>query len=320
MILAGIDIGTNTIRLLVLEAAGGTFRELYSGRKITRLGQDIDRTGRFSPDAEERSLRALSDFSASIQRYGADHIAVVGTSAFRIASNAQKFIEEVEKRTGLVIRVISGEEEARFTLIGVMQVLKNTSLWRGSLNTPALVIDIGGGSTEIIMTSSNNGLLIKSLPLGAVYLTERFIKHDPPLLDEIQHLRTWVQTLLQQKCPEMLDDHSGLFVGTAGTITTLAAIDQKLAEYDPDKINGYIMSKETVSMITNRLCTSTLEERRTMPGLEQGREDIIPAGSLIVQEIMDYFGVQSMMVSDWGLREGIIFDLYARIHEAPSLL
>ncbi len=320
MILAGIDIGTNTIRLLVLEAAGETFRELYSGRKITRLGQDVDQTGRFSPDAEERSLRALSDFSASIHRYAADHIAVVGTSAFRIASNAPKFIEEVKKRTGLVIRVISGEEEARFTLIGVMQVMKNTNLWRGSLNTPAVVIDIGGGSTEVIMTRSNHGLLIKSLPLGAVYLTERFIRHDPPLPDEVEHLRTWVQMLLRQKCSEMLDPHSELFVGTAGTITTLAAIDQKLAEYDPDKINGYIMSKETVRMITNRLCSSTLAERRNIPGLEQGREDIIPAGSLIVQEIMDFFGAQSMMVSDWGLREGIIFDLCARIHKLPPLL
>ncbi len=319
MILAGIDIGTNTIRLLVLEAAGGTFRELYSDRKITRLGQDIDRTGTFSPGAEERSLRALSDFSASIRQYAADHIAVVGTSAFRIASNARKFIDEVKRRTGLVIRVISGEDEARLTLIGVMQVLKNSSLWRDSLNTPAVVIDIGGGSTEIITTRSKHGLPIKSLPLGAVYLTERFIKHDPPMAEEIEHLRTWVQTLLRQQCREMQDGLSGLFIGTAGTITTLAAMDQKLVDYDPDKINGYIMSKETVSMITSRLCASTLEERRTMPGLEHGREDIILAGSLIAQEMMDFFSAQSMIVSDWGLREGIIFDLYARIHEAPPL-
>ncbi len=316
MILAGIDIGTNTIRLLIAKAAAGTFHEQYSDRKITRLGQDIDRTGSFSPEAEERSLLALLDFAASIKQYEVDHVAVVGTSAFRIASNTGKFLTAIKDKTGLVVRVISGEEEARLTLLGVTEVLKNSQIDR---NAPAVVVDIGGGSTEIIMTRFGCELIIESLPLGAVYLTERFIKHDPPQADEINHLKKWIRTLLQQECREIQASPSRLLVGTAGTITTLAAMDQKLVEYDPCKINGYVMSKETVGMITNRLCASTLKERRTIPGLEQGREDIILAGSLIALEIMDYFHAQTMIVSDWGLREGIVLDLYARIHESLPL-
>lgn len=315
MILAGIDIGTNTLRLLVAETGPGSFKEIYSDRRITRLGQDLDRTGRLSSDARERSLNALLDFSASIRRHGAIHASAVGTSALRNASNSAEFIIDVKQRTGLAVRVISGEEEARFTLLGVARALTglHSNYAKGDPLSSALVIDIGGGSTELIMTRPDRKPLVASLPLGAVYLTERFIKHDPPTADELGLLRSAIRETFELQADGMRQAPNGIFVGTAGTITTLAAMDQGLTTYDPDKINGYLMTKETIDGIVGKLAASSLAERRTFPGLEQGREDIILAGAVVTQELMYWSGFSRMVVSDWGLREGLVLDLYERM-------
>lgn len=313
MILAGIDIGTNTLRLLVAETGPTSFHERYSARIITRLGQDLVHTGKLSPEAIERSCKALQTFSASIQEHAAVHAVAIGTSALRNASNASAFIAEVNRITGLSIRVISGREEARLTLLGVAQALKNHDDPTNDALPSALTIDIGGGSTELILTQPDQEPLIESLPLGAVYLTERYIKHDPPLPDEILNLRESIIGTLDTLGPAMPTAVPALFVGTAGTITTLASMDQKLREYDPAAINGYSMSWEAVDRIVEALAKSTLQERRAMPGLETGREDIILAGAVVTQEIMKRFGFKTVLVSDWGLREGIVLDLYQKI-------
>jgi len=181
MILAGIDIGTNTLRLLVAETGPDSFHEIYADRKVTRLGQDLDRRGMLTREAEERSLNVLFDFAEHIQRHAALHTAVIGTSALRNASNAAPFIEEVKKKTGLDIRVITGNEEARLTLVGVSLTLKGCGGLQSDALESGLVIDIGGGSTEIIVTHPAEEPKMASLPLGAVYLTERYIKTDPPI-------------------------------------------------------------------------------------------------------------------------------------------
>jgi exopolyphosphatase/guanosine-5'-triphosphate,3'-diphosphate pyrophosphatase len=175
------------------------------------------------------------------------------------------------------------------------------------------VIDIGGGSTELIMTTHDSSPRSASLPLGAVYLTERFIKHDPPSLDEITLLRRAIKESLEEHSAGITPDPDAVFVGTAGAITTLAAMDQRLAQYDPDAINRYTMNRTAINEIVEKLCTSTLAQRRSFPGLERGREDIILAGAVVTQEIMKRFGFQTMIVSDWGLREGIVLDLYEKI-------
>ena len=310
MILAGIDIGTNTLRLLVAETGPNSFHELSSARIITRLGQDLVHTGKLSPEAIERSCKALRAFSESIQEHSAVRAATIGTSALRNASNAAEFIAEVKRTTGLSISVISGEEEARLTLLGVAQALKNYDDPANATLQSALTSDIGGGSTELILTQPKQEPLIESLPLGAVYLTERFIKHDPPLPAEIVNLRNAIIDTLDTLGPAMHSAVPALFVGTAGTITTLAAMDQQLAEYNPAAINGYSMTRETVDRIVETLTKSTLQERRAILGLETGREDIILAGAVVTQELMKRFGFKAVLVSDWGLREGIVLDLY----------
>ncbi len=314
MILAGIDIGTNTLRLLVAETGPDSFHEIYADRKITRLGRDLDRTRRLSRDSEERSLGALQDFAEQIRRHAALHTAAVGTSALRNASNSSAFIAEVKNMTDIDIRVITGEEEARLTLLGVSRGLAGEGVRRnGKALGAALVIDIGGGSTEIITSTVHGAPVSESLPLGAVYLNERFIKHDPPLAEELVLLRRTIRDELDKHAAMLQPSATGICIGTAGTITTLAAIEQGMVEYEPDRINRSVLTRECIDAIVHTLSSCTLEERRRIPGLERGREDIILAGAIVAQELMERFRYTSMLVSDGGLREGIVLDLFERI-------
>ena len=315
MILAGLDIGTNTLRLLVAELGPSAFREIHSDRRITRLGEDLDRSGKLSNAAISRSIEALARFSDSMRNHAVSGISAVGTSALRRATNADEFIAEAKNRTGIDIRVILGEEEARLTLAGVTRALRATAEGeRGAAPFPStLVIDIGGGSTEIISQHPGRATTEASLPLGAVYLTERFIAHDPPTENELGRLRGAAGLELDKHREILHPDPNRLLAGTAGTITTLAAMELRLAKYDPDAINCFQLSREAIDAVVRKLGRSTLQERRAIPGLEPGREDIILAGAVILQEVMRRFGYTSMLVSDWGLREGIVFDMYEKI-------
>jgi len=324
MILAGIDIGTNTIRLLVAHTSETTHRELYSGRTITRLGQELDQTGMLMPEAQERSLRAIEEFSHVIGTYPVARIAAVGTSALRNAVNAEDFITAVRNRTGIEVAVITGDDEARLTLLGVRRALSGGKRGEEDPLASALVIDIGGGSTELITTVQGKIQTMTSIPLGAVYLTERFLRNDPPLREEMDSLRrvvnkeldTWERDALHGR--DVRSSSVKNVAGTAGTITTLAAMDQALTEYDPARINGYILTRSSLDRLVSRLSVSALDERRTMAGLEAGREDIILAGAVVAQEIMERCEALQMLVSDWGLREGIVFDLYEKLSKTKA--
>jgi len=318
MILAGIDIGTNSIRLLIAETGPDVFRERFSARRTTRLGKDLDRTGRLSSDAMERSFSVLNEFSAHIRSFSACQTSAIGTSALRIASNAREFITEVHRRTGIAISVISGEDEARLTLLGVRSALRGREGRETDLTASALVVDIGGGSTEFIVTNGCRGLLVQSLPLGAVYLAERCITTDPPALDELAVLRQAIRMELdrtEQRRPSLSQgagNRPEKLIGTAGTITTLAAMDQGMASYDPARINGSILTRGALDRIVETLVRTSLSERCTLAGLEPGREDIILPGAIIAQEIMERYAYREILVSDWGLREGIVADLAAK--------
>jgi exopolyphosphatase/guanosine-5'-triphosphate,3'-diphosphate pyrophosphatase len=321
MILAGIDIGTNTARLLIADVGAGSFREIESGRIVTRLGQDLDRTGTLAATAQERTLQALEEFSRRIAGRGIA-VSVVGTSALRIAGNTAEFIGAVKARTGLDVRVVSGESEAQLTLLGVRQALSQGTVGHTDPLFSSVVVDIGGGSTELIATSAGTVERSQSLPLGAVYLTERFIKCNPPSAAELDDLRSTVRNHLDAWAADLLRDRQihvdglDVFAGTAGTITTLAAMDQRLDHYDPARINGYVIKRSSLYHLVKVLSLSTLEERRSFPGLEVGREDIILAGAIICCEIMRLCGNRDLLVSDWGLREGIVLDLYERMTTA----
>jgi exopolyphosphatase/guanosine-5'-triphosphate,3'-diphosphate pyrophosphatase len=309
MILAGIDIGTNSLRLLVAETGPESFREIHSDRRITRLGEGLDRTGLLSGDARERSIAALSDFRDLVGKSGAAAVSAVGTSALRNALNSTVFLRQARERTGLDVRIIEGSEEARLTLLGVSRALD-----AHTLQPRTMVIDIGGGSTEII---SIEPAFEASLSLGAVYLTERFLRHDPPLTGELDLLRREIRSILRSSLPPSL--HAAGLVGTAGTITTLASMAQQLTHYDPARINGARLSRDRIGETVESLSRSSLGERRKLPGLEPGREDIILAGAMVLQEIMDLGNFHDLLVSDWGLREGIVIDLYGKMIKKEQL-
>lgn len=306
MILAGIDIGTNTLRLLISETGPHTLKEIYSDRRVTRLGQDLARTGRLSQEAESRTLHALADFAGKIRLHSAAHTAAVGTSALRSAEGAFHFLARVKAEAGIEVKVITGEEEAGLTIIGVFAALKD-------MNESALVLDIGGGSIEIIAAKNGRVLHATSIDLGAVYLTERFIHSDPPERAEIENIRKALSNALADIDRVVEAHRPGVLIGTAGTVTTLAAMDQGLSVYDPDKINNYKLTSCAIDNMVGFLTTRSIDERRGIPGLEPGREDIILAGAIIVQEIMNRYEYSQMIVSDWGLREGIVLDLYNKL-------
>lgn len=310
MILAGIDIGTNTLRLLIAETGPQPFRQLFSDRTITRLGQGLDRSGALAPDAQERTLSALARFAEQVRLHSATALAAVGTSALRMAGNTPDFIRAAKARAGIEVRVITGDEEARLTLLGVRSALGPGPAGRSGT---CLVLDIGGGSTELILARSGGESAVRSLPLGAVYLTERFIHHDPPRQDEINGLRNAVRETLRS-----LDGPGGAvlpaaLIGTAGTITTLTAMHLGMNEYDPERINGSRLTKQVIDRLVASLAAKDLLERRVMKGLEPGREDIILAGAVVVQEVMERAGAADLLVSEGGLREGIVLDLSEKL-------
>lgn len=300
---ASVDLGTNTVRLLVVESNGKGFTTLHSNQVITRLGEGLSHNGVLRDAAMERTVRVILGFKNEALKYGPSAIWVAATSAVREAKNRSEFIERVKKATGLELEVIPWEEEARRTLLGVFSWLNNDI-------KKAIIFDIGGGSTEFVITENRN--LIKSIgtDLGVVHLSERYITKDPVDEEELRILENVIADKIKDVRDKMHSllptPYSSLLIGTAGTVTTIAALDMNLYPYDPAKVNGYILKLGNVKKMLEKLKVMTVRERRNIPSLEKGREDLIIPGAVIVIKTMEILGFDEMMVSDYGLREGII--------------
>jgi exopolyphosphatase/guanosine-5'-triphosphate,3'-diphosphate pyrophosphatase len=304
-VLAVIDVGSNTVRLLVAEGqAGGHYRLLEQARETTRLGQGLSEGKPLLACAQERTLTTLRDFSQRARRLGAQTIRALGTSALRRAGNTGKFVLRVKQCCGLKLEVVSGMEEARLTLQGVGTVVP--SEW-----TRYLASEIGGGSSEFILADGQGGIEdLCSLELGAVSLTERFLAHDPPHECEFNQL---IKYLHQRLFPILQDfPPAPRLVGTAGTITTLAAVAQGMEEYDAGKINGFILPQSQVAVLLKTFRRQPLARRRQIPGLEAKRADIIVAGTAVLLVGMEELKADQIMVSDAGFREGIVVELLKR--------
>ncbi|MBW2652280.1 MAG: Ppx/GppA family phosphatase [Deltaproteobacteria bacterium] len=308
---ASLDLGTNTFRLLIAKIINSdTIVPILVRRAITRLGEGLQKNASIQPQATKRSLKVLEDFSKIIDYYKVEKVFAVTTSAAREAKNGQDFIDQIHKRTGIQARILTGSEEAELTVKGVFSVVDRTQ----SRN---LVFDIGGGSTEFILTEGISPIKTTSIRLGVIHLLENLITSDPPASNELDYLSKYINIILQQHdliqyIPNNKSTNTysvqPLLIGTAGTVTTLAAIDQKIEEYDPQKINNHILTREAVENIYKQLCSLSIAERCTIPGLEKGREAVIVPGAAIVIEIMDHFKFNQLIVSDAGLLEGILLD------------
>ena len=309
MVLAGLDIGTNTFRLLVAKInSSGRLQELHSEQRIIRLGEGLGRNGHLQPQAMGRAINALKAFGAVLKRFKVDVVVAVATSAVREAANGLEFVKAIQQETGIEVEVISAEEEARRTLLGVLA---------GFHEAPQsfLVMDIGGGSTEFMWGDRQELHGVMSTDLGVVRLTEQYLAVPPVATAGMRALTRFIQGRLEEVKRTLSITPPGGFrpaqlVGTAGTITTLAAIDQGLRVYDPQRIHLHRLGLKTVERIYGELAAKTPAERLSIPGIEKGREDLILPGSLILLLTMRTLGLHEVIVSEYGLREGILVDYF----------
>jgi exopolyphosphatase/guanosine-5'-triphosphate,3'-diphosphate pyrophosphatase len=297
---ASIDLGTNTARLLIATSGDNGLNPLLVKRRITRLGGGFTNAAGISAEARARTVAALEEFSADLARLPAVRLRAVATSAVRDAVNGADFCAEVVARTGIALEVIGGEEEGLLTLGGVRAGL-------GSSDGLLLAFDVGGGSTEYTLADGGMPRFTRSLPLGVVRLTEG----KPELAAMTDKVDRELAVLVSEmaRVGIVVDSSCCLLAGTAGTATTLAAINLGMTDYDYRRINGHWLARDTVAAIFDRLLPLTAEKRLTVPGMEKGREDLIIAGALVTLKTLDCFGFSGMKVSDFGLLEGVLLSM-----------
>ncbi len=310
-VIASIDLGTNTALLLIAQRDGKNLKILHDEARITRLGEKLHDKKKFIPAAQKRVLQALKDYQKECNSLGVKKILAVGTAAFRKAKNASNFVARVKKETGIEIKIISGDEEARLSYLSA----KNDF---GSQYDNLYVLDIGGGSTELI--SKEGGV---SFDLGAILLTESIVKHDPVTKGEFRGMEEKIDNVLSS--PLRGEDKGGgdhghpplnplpsregkkVLIGLAGSVTTLSAIKQKLKVWDGTKVQGSKLSLGDLEPMIQDFQRMTLVEKSKIPGMVKGREDSILAGTLILKAVMKKLGVREVIVSDRGLRYGVIY-------------
>ncbi len=305
---ASLDVGSNTVRLLVAEKSGEHgFQPIRVERIITRLGGNFTAAGELDQSAIERTLAALHAFAGIAREEKAEAVFAAGTGVLRKAKNGKEFIRRVREETGLPLRLISGEEEGRLMLKGVLWSLKDPAPTR-------LVVDIGGWSTEVIWAGKGRPRKILSTALGVVALTETLIFSDPPgakerktLEENIGKMARGIRKEFEENgcSPSDLDKD---LIGTAGSATTLAAIDLKLPFYHHAKINGHQIPRAILERIYDQLISLPAAERLKIPGLEKGREDLVIPGTAIVLGLLEAFCLDNLLVIDSGLLEGVMLD------------
>jgi exopolyphosphatase/guanosine-5'-triphosphate,3'-diphosphate pyrophosphatase len=274
VIVAAVDQGTNTTRLLVADVEDGRLDELHRETRITRLGEGVDTRGRLLPVPIARVRNVLTDYRRTAESLGAERTLLVATSAVRDAENGEAFLGEIEWSYGFATRLLSGDEEAELTRTGIGHVVPGT-----------LTVDIGGGSTELVLDDFR-----QSLPLGSVRFTER---HG----EDVEALEAAAREVL----PELEPDAA---VGVAGTITTIAALDLGLPEYDRARVDGHELSRDGAQAQVRRLAALPLDERRRVPALEPERAPVIVAGGAILVAILDAYGLDAITVSERDLLDG----------------
>jgi exopolyphosphatase/guanosine-5'-triphosphate,3'-diphosphate pyrophosphatase len=302
-LLAAIDLGTNTVRLLVADADPATgLRRRLADQVVARLGEGIAERGTLAPAAVERALTAVRGFRERARALGAAEVLLVATAAVRQARDGHQFLETLRAEPGLSSRMVSGDEEASLTLLGATWGLGETA------ETFAL-LDIGGGSTEIAIAAGGEPRVTTSLALGVVPLVERFFADERTGPAQLAACRTHVDARLRAEAwPRIRPHRPSTLVATAGTPTTLAALDLGLDAYDPARVQGHRLTLVAVDRLTARLAALPLAERGRLPVLEPGRADVIVPGAIVLAAALSGLDLPAAVVSDAGLREGVLLD------------
>lgn len=293
---AAIDIGTNTIRMLLAEVGPDGLAPVRYERCITRLGGGLCPVKGLAPDARERTLCALRAMKSQLDSHNVRRIRAVGTQALRLAANGAAFVHAIRQELEIDVEIISGDEEARLSALGVGEALRPRPPSR-------LIFDIGGGSTEFILQEGEGLRFARSYPLGVVRLAESSEKPD----EVIDSILDRLEGDLREAGIELADTTA--LVGTAGTVTTIAALDLGMTDYDWQRVNNHRVSRERVEDFLVRLRPMSVADREALPGMEKGRGDLIVPGLRIVAGLLRKFGKREVIVSDFGLLEGIILDL-----------
>jgi exopolyphosphatase/guanosine-5'-triphosphate,3'-diphosphate pyrophosphatase len=301
MRVAAIDCGTNSIRLLIADIDGINFREVVRDMVIVRLGQGVDETGQFHPDAITRTLAAVDKFAAEIAKRGVEKIRFCATSATRDATNRHLFVDGVRERLGIELEVITGEEEAALSFAGAIKDLDPT-------NGPFLVVDIGGGSTEFVFGTSTVEAA-RSVNIGCVRMTERHFASDPATAQQIELARTDIQAAIAQAAAVVPITKAKTLVAVAGTATTVAAAALELPEYDRYVIHLSRITAQQTHDAATMFATITREQRLALGYMHPGRVDVIAAGSLVLSEIMKATGATEFVASESDILDGMAFSL-----------
>jgi len=301
--LATIDLGSNTVRYLLVEVDGAGWRALDQDQRVTRLGQGLAAAGRLGEAPMERAAAAVVEYAERARRLGAEVVRIVATSAVREAVNGRDFAAALEGAAGARVSIVSGDDEARLTVRGVLAGLRD-------LAPPLLVFDVGGGSTELTLWRDGGVAAATSLRLGVVPLAERYPFPGPVDPSRYGDLEREIRDQLARELPPAIASADvGTLVGTAGTVTTLGALDLGLSDYDPARVQGHRLTRAAVIAQLARFCALTVDGRAALPCLEPGRADLIVPGVAIVLATMDAFRVDTLVVSDWSLREGLVAEL-----------
>jgi exopolyphosphatase/guanosine-5'-triphosphate,3'-diphosphate pyrophosphatase len=303
--LAAFDVGTNSTRLLVADVDGGEIVAEHAREMvITRLGKGVDRSGRFDPAALARTLEVLAGYAEICRRLGVARRRLVATSATRDAADRRAFLDGVRDLLGVDAEVLTGQAEAATAYRGATATLE------GDLAT--LVVDIGGGSTELILGDGRDARAMISLDIGCVRLFERHLHHDPPTAAEAAALRADVAAHLATVAGVLDPAAAGRVVGVAGTVTTVTAIALGLDAYDPRRIHRATLDAAEIAAVADKLAAMTVAERAALPVMAKGREDVIAAGALLLDELVRRFRIRQVIASETDILDGILLGLAER--------
>jgi exopolyphosphatase / guanosine-5'-triphosphate,3'-diphosphate pyrophosphatase len=297
MRVAAIDCGTNAIRLLIADVLGGQVRDVWREMRTVRLGEGVDQFGEFTSGALERTFAACDVYAALIAEYGAVKLRFVATSASRDVANRDVFTSGIQERLGITPEVITGEQEADLSFRGALQGLPDIA-------RPVLVVDIGGGSTEFVL-GTTEPQFSASVNMGCVRMTERHVRHDPPSPSEIAAMLDDVNRMIEQAAEVVPFDQAVSLVGLAGSVTTVAAMALNLPTYDADRIHGARISRAEVLRVTQELVAMSGSERAALPFMHPGRVDVIASGASILSAIMVAVGAAEVVASEHDILDGM---------------
>ena len=293
---AAVDLGTNSTRLLVAEIDAGRISELARETRITRLGEGVDERRRLLPVPIARVRNVLSDYRRTAEELDAERTLLIATSAVRDAENGEAFLGEIEWSYGFVTQLLSGHDEAMLMFRGVTA--------DRALTSGTVIVDIGGGSTELVAGGPEGVRWHDSLDIGSVRLTERFLHSDPPTAAEQEEAATAVRALLAERVPDEIRSDTRTAIGVAGTITSIAGLALGLQEYDRDRVHGFELGAGVLETQLRRLAAVPLEERRQLRPLEPDRAPVIVGGAIIANEVLHSFGLDSLEISERDILDG----------------